>query len=230
MNDQQTMQLILCALLLLCGYLFLLRRTARRVAAREALPAAGAVLLVLYLVIAAAFCLIVGISVGQAMLLPALLLLMLFAVPAAAARRLSSRWRELRPLPAALLLLWLIAAAYLTLAGREGGSRSEVLLHFDAATEAFQQRSFMPLAHFALNSALFVPLGLLLPLTLPGRIRCLDTAASGLFLTTCIESAQLLWQLGLCDVEDLAANLLGALLGYLLYRMFFPVRPPERRT
>lgn len=226
MNDQQIIQLVLCALLFLSGYLSLLRLTARRTSVHEALPAAGAALLVMYLALAGAFCLIIVVSIGQTMLLPALLALMVCAVPAAGLRSLSGRWGEVRPLPAVLLVCWLLATLCLTLVLREDGSHTEILLHFDAFGEAIAQGSLEPMTHFALNAALFVPLGLLLPLALGAQASWLDSAASGLFLTTVIEGVQLLLQRGLCDVEDLAANLLGALLGHALCRVFFP-RPAD---
>ena len=222
MKELQTMQVLLSLLLILCGYWMLMRVHVRHTAALHSPLAIGAVVLIIYTAFAAAFCLVISLCVGQGLVLPALLL-MVFAMAAASIRTLSGSWREVRPLPAVLLLAWLLIAMYLTLFTREGGSRTEILVQFSAIAEAVRERSLLPLQHFGQNVILFVPLGMLLPLA-GRRVRWFDSAFAGLLLTSAIESVQLLWQLGLCDVEDLTANLLGALLGHVLCRVFFPAR------
>lgn len=66
------------------------------------------------------------------------------------------------------------------------------------------------------NVLLFIPLGLLLPAVCKPmkRFWCfLLTAAAGI---VAIEVLQLLSGLGICDIDDLILNLVGALLGYLI--------------
>jgi glycopeptide antibiotics resistance protein len=47
----------------------------------------------------------------------------------------------------------------------------------------------------------------------------------GMLLTTIIETTQLLMRNGQCDLEDLAANTVGALLGLLLYKLIRRAMP-----
>ncbi len=79
--------------------------------------------------------------------------------------------------------------------------------------------------HAAVNLAgnviLFAPLGLFLPKLWPrlGRLWRTLTATAGIILM--VELAQSLTLLGRCDIDDLILNLLGAALGYGLYRAAF---------
>ncbi len=70
------------------------------------------------------------------------------------------------------------------------------------------------------NIVMFIPLGILLP----GVCKIMKrfwafflSAAAGI---AAMEILQLLSGLGICDVDDLILNLLGALSGYLFYRIF----------
>ena len=70
------------------------------------------------------------------------------------------------------------------------------------------------------NVAMFVPLGVLLPLTFPrlsGWLRCLALAA---LLICAVEAAQLFSLRGTCDIDDLILNLAGIALGRLLLPVF----------
>ena len=75
-----------------------------------------------------------------------------------------------------------------------------------------------------LNMAMFVPLGIYLPLFL-GKNRSLkSTMLFGLGATVTIELAQLLTYRA-TDINDLITNTVGALLGYLLFRLAHKLRP-----
>ena len=70
------------------------------------------------------------------------------------------------------------------------------------------------------NVLMFVPLGFLLPLTfrkLTGLWKFLLATAS---LITAVELLQLFTLVGSCDIDDLILNLIGAALGYGLYRIY----------
>ena len=117
-----------------------------------------------------------------------------------------------------MLLVYLVILTSATLLSRENVSSVIILLQFDALKQYVQHGDHATLSHLLLNIMMFVPLGLLLPLALPfSPTKLLDVLSSGLLLTTIIEGGQLLWQLGQVDVEDLAANIAGAVIGYALY-------------
>lgn len=218
MNEQLTIQLILCAVLGLCGYLCLLRFAAARTGA-PTLRAAG-ILLALYAVIMGAFILIVNCYAGAAMLLPAFAALTVCVFAASAASCFQGRWRDVSVLPALLLLCYLAALASVTLLSRENSNSAVILLRFDALEQTRYWRSFAPMRHLLLNIVMFMPLGVLLPLAFPfSPTKLLDVLSTALLLTAMIEAGQLIWQLGQVDVEDLAANAAGALAGFAVYAL-----------
>lgn len=72
---------------------------------------------------------------------------------------------------------------------------------------------------YILNVLLFVPLGFLLPLVWAKTDRVLTIIVSGFSLSLLIEMFQLLNNRA-TDVDDLIMNVLGAVLGYLLFKLF----------
>lgn len=85
---------------------------------------------------------------------------------------------------------------------------------------ALHNRDSVMLQQIFLNVLAFVPLGLLLPMVFPHPFRhLLPTALAGLLTTGLIEVLQFLFPaLGrIFDVDDILCNLLGCVLGYILY-------------
>ena len=85
------------------------------------------------------------------------------------------------------------------------------------------RRYFVLWAAFNLagNVVMFVPLGALLPAVFPKLRRFWKTGLSSLLLIAGVETVQLLTLLGSCDVDDLLLNLLGVVLGYGIFRIFY---------
>ncbi len=71
------------------------------------------------------------------------------------------------------------------------------------------------------NVLLFLPLGLLLPKLFHGLDRLWKTLSVTGGIILLVELTQVLTLLGRCDIDDLILNLLGAAMGYGLYRRFF---------
>lgn len=78
-----------------------------------------------------------------------------------------------------------------------------------------QQLSF----DFLLNIALFLPFGYLLPMLWRGHRSLRSVALSGAAFSLLIECSQLLTSRA-CDIDDLIANTLGAVLGYFSWWFF----------
>ena len=68
------------------------------------------------------------------------------------------------------------------------------------------------------NVVMFVPLGLFLPLIFTRLRKLWRTLFTVTLLIAVVEIAQLFTLLGSCDVDDLILNLLGAALGYGIYK------------
>lgn len=77
------------------------------------------------------------------------------------------------------------------------------------------------LAHINLlgNVILFIPLGLLPPLLWEPMQRLWKTALLSAGVMTAVELLQMLLLVGTCDIDDLILNVLGACLGYGLFRL-----------
>ena len=72
---------------------------------------------------------------------------------------------------------------------------------------------------YLLNIVLFLPLGFLLPLIWPENDRFVRVLLFGAALSLVIELSQLL-NIRSTDIDDLLLNTLGALLGFLLFRLY----------
>lgn len=71
------------------------------------------------------------------------------------------------------------------------------------------------------NIAIFVPLGFLLPIILRRKVHTLKSVAiTSFFVSLAMETAQLLFNLGIFDVDDILLNMFGAIIGYMIYRIF----------
>lgn len=69
------------------------------------------------------------------------------------------------------------------------------------------------------NILLFVPLGYLLPRTLRSMRKFLRFTLRIVLAVTAVELIQYFFWLGCCDIDDLILNLLGSMLGYLIWRI-----------
>ena len=122
-----------------------------------------------------------------------------------------------------LYLLWLAVVLYLTLfsrVGNQGGRAMALMKPFHGLSEAIAQRSFEPLNHALLNILLFVPFGFFIP---RANIRLSHAGLillCGIVTSTLIEGLQFILRLGYCDIDDIVANALGAVVGYGVYSLF----------
>lgn len=74
------------------------------------------------------------------------------------------------------------------------------------------------------NLIWFVPLGVLLPF-LSSRFQAPWSALlTGGLVSACIEISQLVLGTGVCDIDDLLLNALGALLGWGVWKLFFKLK------
>ena len=120
------------------------------------------------------------------------------------------------------VVLWLAFAGYVMIVlyatlMRMSGFHMQYNLHlFKAWREAWNNYSIKNIANVLLNVAMFVPLGFLLPLLWKPCRKWYVAIPSGFGFSLAIELIQLLTRRGVCDVDDLFCNTLGAAIGYLL--------------
>ncbi|PRT20981.1 VanZ family protein [Bacillus wiedmannii] len=73
---------------------------------------------------------------------------------------------------------------------------------------------------YLLNIVLFMPFGFLLPTIWPQFRKMKNTVCAGFFFSLAIELNQLLNN-RITDIDDLFTNTLGAIIGYVIYRVLF---------
>lgn len=68
------------------------------------------------------------------------------------------------------------------------------------------------------NVVAFIPLGFLLPIVLGAERKLTATVIYSLILLLAAETAQLVFRVGVFDVDDIILNMLGVFVGYMLYK------------
>lgn len=114
------------------------------------------------------------------------------------------------------LVAYVLAILYITLIMRENGSAvTHIQMKlFNWLDKTAQIDGTSSLRHTFLNVVMFVPFGLIYPFIgkrEDGKLIC--SISSGLLLSVMIETVQLLLQSGMCDIDDIIANTLGAAVG-----------------
>ena len=120
-----------------------------------------------------------------------------------------------------LFLVYFGVVLYLTVFMRIGAEVdvSIVTTPFDDLTRAIQTGNPALVQHMALNVALFIPFGYLIPAMNPDKIRkCSFAFWGGIMCSTVIEGVQMVFSLGQSDIDDIIANSIGAVIGYLAVR------------
>ena len=128
----------------------------------------------------------------------------------------------------ALLMLWLLFGQRI---GQDGGGVN--LIPFATAADflrllAAGQNVRHAVINLAGNIVMFVPPGLLLPLCSASMRRfgrCMAVCTAGI---VCVELMQLLTRLGVCDIDDLILNLIGAAMGYGIWWALFGKRAENK--
>lgn len=78
------------------------------------------------------------------------------------------------------------------------------------------------------NVAAFMPLGFLLPVVLGAERKLQATVIYSLILLLAAETAQLVFRVGVFDVDDIVLNMLGVLVGYMLYKVLLKLSGSKR--
>lgn len=124
-----------------------------------------------------------------------------------------------------LLIAYLAVVDYATLRRMYGGRAWNVSFHlFRAWREAWNNFSVTAWLNVLLNIAMFVPLGVLLPLVWKRCRKWYVMLAAGFGLSLWIELVQFFTGRGILDVDDLFTNTLGAMLGFFLLMTVLSLR------
>ncbi len=215
------MSYMLMGFLLLCGYLFLLRYVTRNLQTKKSMFTMAVILLIIYAVLTIPLMIILNQMGSSSFVLLSLMLMMSCVVFFGLVYGLYKHFREANKVMLVLFILYIVVVSYFTIFNREEGHSRAILLRFDSLRDAIRTNSLEPLQHALLNAVMFIPIGILFPRILPSRLdSIIYTGGLGLMLSTAIETTQMLLRIGQCDIEDIAANTLGAILGFVLYKLF----------
>lgn len=155
---------------------------------------------------------------GMRFAVPAALICgLILAVCYAVCRKKGRRFPWGKAVCAVLLVGWAVITVFVTLLRSEPNefaARQWNLQLFLAWREAYQRFTLQIWLNVLLNIALFVPLGFLLSLLAKPFRKWYAALGAGFGVSLLIELAQLFTGRGMCDVDDLFTNTLGAMLGW----------------
>lgn len=116
----------------------------------------------------------------------------------------------------AILGFYMSYVVYLTLSGREAGSRDGINLKLFSTLISKNRITVMGIE----NILLFVPFGVLIPLIWTKFRKWYKTAGLATILSLIIETVQLFTKRGIFELDDIVLNTLGAVAGYIIYSFF----------
>lgn len=221
MENQTLLSIIMICLLLTGCYIFVLRSLKQRSEVRKAFPAAAMILLFLFVLIGVVLIFITMVLNAELVLMTMLLMIALVTVCASAVF-LVRNFQSINLGCLMLLICYLLAVGYITVFSRTtAGDHRISLFRTDLFIKAFQMHSIEPLRHIFLNCAMFIPVGFLMPLVQPEKLKqMVNVIFLSMTLSILIETIQLVTQIGQADLTDVAANTLGAIAGYLICMIF----------
>lgn len=219
-----SMPIIITVILLICGYLAMIQAV-NAVSRRSRYSSGNTVLIdVVVAVMYSIVCGIVGLlyiySGCDMLIIYAALGLGVLAAIICFIRFCVQNRYSMKTVNVILFLVYFAVVLYLTIFMRIGSvDTSIVTTPFDDLKNAIQYRDPAMVQHMVLNVIMFVPFGYLIPAMNPENLRrCSFAFLGGIVCSTVIEGAQMIFSLGQSDIDDIIANSIGAVIGYLLVR------------
>lgn len=163
MSTHSGIQLILIGLFLLGGFAAVLTALLRRNRNPRAVPALVAVVAFLFLCLGSVVMVLVQTMQNSGMVLFALLILTAVVMLCGMVWFLLGHVREMNKTILALLMTYLLVVLFVTLLSRQGQHNTSVIMELELF-RALKMQDTDVLRHLLQNAALFVPLGVLLPL------------------------------------------------------------------
>ena len=117
----------------------------------------------------------------------------------------------------------------MTLFGRCRDTGEFRLTPFVSYRMAFQDKNIELLLQILVNVAMYIPVGMLLPCCFRVFQKARYTLLAVFFCSLCIELSQGLFQMGIFETDDIMDNLLGATIGFLLYKIIRFLRERVKR-
>ena len=126
-----------------------------------------------------------------------------------------------KEIPAALLGMVVAGILWITILGRESYIENSLIFEpfhaFYTFVKDIQNGRLRIMGNFIGNVIMFIPVGVLFPLTGLGD-KCLKTGLIGLCFSLIIEFLQLITHRGYFEIDDIILNTLGCAIGYFILR------------
>lgn len=224
------MSVIITVILLLCGYAALLQSvntvTRRSYYSENNMLIIDVVVGIMYLLVCGVIGLLYIYSGCDMFIIYATLILVVFAVLIFFIRFCWLNREGIKKINVILFLIYFGFILYLTVFMRIGGGDSSIVTTpFDDLTEAIKTGNIKLVEHMGLNVVMFVPFGYLIPAMNPDKLRkCSFVFWGGLMCSTVIEGVQMVCSLGQSDIDDIIANTIGSVIGYVVIRGIWQIQ------
>lgn len=114
-----------------------------------------------------------------------------------------------------ITIIYIVMVICITLLSRESGSRTGI----DLGLFETWGRNVFPDRFFVENVILFIPYGVLMPISIKSFRKGGKCIISAFLFSICLELTQLVAQRGFCQLDDVLTNGFGACIGYVLLRL-----------
>lgn len=120
-----------------------------------------------------------------------------------------------------LLSLYVVVLLYLTVIGRYSHPEYEYKIYVFLTYRRFLENiDAQSVRQLIINIGMLVPVGFLLPVVLPCKRKYTLTLLISFLLIILIEVMQFVMKCGTFEIDDIVNNMIGAIVGILVYRLF----------
>lgn len=218
-------ELLLSTLLIVSGYFVVYQITSANCRNRRILPIIAVVVLIIYACFVGAMVVLYFYSGNNPIVIFSCLLLVALMGFFALLRFCLKIRHQLKTGPLLLFFLYIAALLFVTLFVRVGSIRDDIQMEpFHQVKEALVTKNWESVEHNVQNVILFLPMGILIPLINRHHFQKFSyTFLAAMIVSTCIETTQYLFRIGTCDIDDIIANTLGAVCGFLFAWVYLRV-------
>ena len=127
---------------------------------------------------------------------------------------------KVQSIEAILLSMYIVVLLYFTVVGRYSHEEYEYQIHvFYSYRRLFEYFDRHSIEQIIINLLMLAPVGFLLSAIIKGKGKYVIVLVLCLFLTAFIESMQLLTKCGSFEIDDIINNMIGAVIGVLIYAL-----------
>lgn len=221
MNTRHGTELMLAGVILLCFYAAVLKGVLHKNRNKRAVPILVAVISILFAAGGIALYILMLLSGDMGMTLYSMLIVSAVGLCGYFVMFCLQHSHEINKSALLLFIGYLLVILFITLFIRKGQHNESIRMKlFEDLTDWVRTHDMKYLKHTLQNAALFLPLGILFPMV-SGRFEAaVPVVLCAASVSTFIETTQLIFAVGQCDINDIAANTLGALAGYFCFMLF----------